>query len=219
LQGRWLTPDSIPTNRVCRVLSIPASSEWLALVSGALLELTKEWNWEEFGSITAEQAAEEATSVFMDYYEERPCMIGAIIPYATSTLPTGTLACDGSTYNKSSYPALYDSLDSAYIVDATSFRVPDLRGRSIIGTGQGSGLSNRAIDASGGEETHILTVGEMPSHAHNYTGPIINPFSTPGPTPNFSASGPLAATTSTGGGSSHENMHPWRALKYAIVAR
>jgi len=217
--GRWLTPDSIPTNRVCRMLSIPASSEWLALVSGALLELTKEWNWEQSGSITAEQAAEEAASFFMDYYEERPCMIGAIIPYATSTLPTGTLACDGSTYNKSDYPALYASLDSAYIVDATSFRVPDLRGRSVIGTGQGSGLTNRAIDSNGGEETHVLTTAELAAHAHSINSSIV--LYTVGPAPAAVLGGvpPITATNNAGSGGAHENMHPWRALKYAIVAR
>ena len=39
-----------------------------------------------------------------------------------------------------------------------------LAGRTIIGAGQGSGLTNRVIGSSGGEETHILTIDEMPRH-------------------------------------------------------
>jgi len=217
--GGWLTPDNIPTERVCRVLSIPASADWLAIVSGAILELTKRHNWEEYGSLTIEQASDEAVNILTDYYTERPCMIGAIISYATTQLPDGTLACDGATYNKSDYPILYDCLDSAYIIDTSSFRVPDLRSRAVIGVGQGSGLSNRTIDQAVGAETHTLVTSEMPSHSHNYTGPVINPFTSPGPTPNFSASGPFASTTSTGGDGAHNNMQPSLALKYAIVAR
>jgi microcystin-dependent protein len=217
--GKWLTPDSIPTERVCRVLSIPASSDWLAIVSGAVLELAKLHNWEEYGDLTAVEASDEAANIFADYYDERPCMLGAIIAYATSQLPDGTLACDGQTYNKSDYPRLYDSLDSAYIVDGSSFRVPDLRGRTVIGVGTGSGLTARAVDDNGGEEQHALTTAELAVHSHTINSSIV--LYTVGPAPAAVLGGipPITATNPAGSGTAHENMQPWRALKYAIVAR
>ena len=44
---------------------------------------------------------------------------------------------------------------------------PDLRGRFILGSGAGTGLTPRIINTTGGEETHTLTIPEMPSHNHN----------------------------------------------------
>ena len=43
---------------------------------------------------------------------------------------------------------------------------PDLRGRFILGTGQGEGLSNRPFNEKGGEENHLLNDNEIPEHSH-----------------------------------------------------
>ncbi|MEB3310777.1 MAG: hypothetical protein VKJ02_11140 [Snowella sp.] len=48
---------------------------------------------------------------------------------------------------------------------------PDLRGRFILGSGQGSGLTNRTRGGTGGVERHTLTVAEMPTHNHGITDP------------------------------------------------
>lgn len=66
----YLTPDSIPEGDTCRPLLIPNSSEWLALVSGAISELSKEWNWEQFGSVTPAQAAERMLQMLNNYYDD-----------------------------------------------------------------------------------------------------------------------------------------------------
>lgn len=41
-----------------------------------------------------------------------------------------------------------------------------LSGRTIIGAGESSGLTSRALGEVGGEETHTLTTDEMPRHTH-----------------------------------------------------
>jgi len=64
----WLTPDSIPEGSVCRPLFIPNSTEWLAILSGALTELTQEWNWEQYGSVTVPQAVERMQELVAAYY-------------------------------------------------------------------------------------------------------------------------------------------------------
>lgn len=68
----WLTPDSIPEDDDCRPLSIPASSDWLALVSGALTELTKPYNWEKFGTLTVGETVAKMQQIIDDYYTS-PC--------------------------------------------------------------------------------------------------------------------------------------------------
>lgn len=65
----WLTPDSIPEADDCRPLSIPASSEWLALVSGALTELTKKYNWQKFGTLTVDETVAKMNEIVNNYYD------------------------------------------------------------------------------------------------------------------------------------------------------
>lgn len=64
----YLTPDSIPEGEICRPLSIPASTAWLALVSGALTELTKPYNWQQFGSLTVEETVAKMQEIIDAYY-------------------------------------------------------------------------------------------------------------------------------------------------------
>lgn len=64
----YLTPDEIPEEGVCRPLLIPDDTAWLALVSGALTELTQPYNWEQFGAVTVEQAVERMQAMVDAYY-------------------------------------------------------------------------------------------------------------------------------------------------------
>jgi len=68
----WLTPDSIPEGDDCRPLSIPADSVWLALVSGALTELTLPYNWQKFGTLTVQETVDKMQSIIDNYYNV-PC--------------------------------------------------------------------------------------------------------------------------------------------------
>lgn len=65
----YLTPDVIPEGTTCRSLLIPESSDWLAIVSGALTELTLHWNWEQGGAVTVEQALAVMQTMINGYYE------------------------------------------------------------------------------------------------------------------------------------------------------
>lgn len=64
----WLTPDSIPEDDTCRPLSIPSDSIWLALVSGALTELTQKYNWQQFGSLTVDETVAKMQEIVDSYY-------------------------------------------------------------------------------------------------------------------------------------------------------
>lgn len=69
---------------------------------------------------------------------------GSIIPFGGTSAPTGYLLCDGSPYNRTSYPALFAVIGTAYGAPTpTTFNVPDLRGRFIRGV---DGATNRDPD-------------------------------------------------------------------------
>jgi len=67
----YLTPETLPTENQCRRLLIPDSPEWLAIVSGALTELSLNWNWQQKG-ITVAEALEAAQAIIFSYYNQ-PC--------------------------------------------------------------------------------------------------------------------------------------------------
>jgi microcystin-dependent protein len=86
-----------------------------------------------------------------------------------TAVPVGYLGCDGTIYNISQYPTLGALLGATFGGDGTTtFAVPDCRSRSSIGSGQGTGLTNRVLGANGGEETHVLSVAELANHAHGW---------------------------------------------------
>lgn len=49
----------------------------------------------------------------------------------------------------------------------TNFALPDLRGRSAVGAGQGPGLTPITLGQSGGTEQVTLTVTQLPPHTHS----------------------------------------------------
>ena len=52
---------------------------------------------------------------------------------------------------------------------ATEPALPDLRGRTALGAGNGIGLTPRLLGQSGGQESVTLSMAEMPSHQHEHT--------------------------------------------------
>lgn len=158
----WLTPESLPPTNVCRRLSIPDTLLFRAAVNGALLELSKAENWEQFGAVTPEEAAAAALEMLYEFDEKNGyCMIGSIVPVITAHTPENMLLCDGSTYLSADYPDLAGIIDSALLVGFDSFRVPDLRQRFVFGAGD-----SYATNVVGGEEDVTLAASQMPSHTH-----------------------------------------------------
>lgn len=78
----YLTPDSIPETDNCRSLLIPASTDWLAIVSGALTELTKPYNWQQEGAVTVAEAVAAMQAMIDLYYEgcTSSCDVGDGLP-------------------------------------------------------------------------------------------------------------------------------------------
>lgn len=90
-------------------------------------------------------------------------LAGSIFMFAGSTAPEGFLICDGSAVSRTTYSTLYDAIGDMYGSGdgSTTFNVPDLVGKVAIGVS-----STYLLGSSGGEETHVLTSTEMPTHGH-----------------------------------------------------
>lgn len=87
------------------------------------------------------------------------------VPY--NFTPVGWADCNGQLLPISQNTALFSLLGTTFGGDGrTTFALPDMRGRVSLHVGQGSGLSDRVLGEVGGEETHTLTVAEIPSHDH-----------------------------------------------------
>lgn len=146
---------------------------------------------------------------------------GVVLPYAGSSAPAGWLLCDGSAVSRTTYADLFSVIGTTFGAGdgSTTFNLPDPRGRGVIGAGQGSGLTNRALGATGGAETHTLAESEIPSHTHTATlkdaGSAAN-----GAFGRLSGGGGThnngATTNATGGGGAHNNMQPFLALNLII---
>lgn len=93
--------------------------------------------------------------------------VGEIRCFAGDFEPVGWLFCDGRQLQVSDYPALYSIIGQIYGGEgASSFNLPDLRGRMIVSTGQGEQLSKRELAEKGGDEEVLLDVSQIPSHSH-----------------------------------------------------
>lgn len=213
------TPDSLPTETICRQVTLPNDPIFTGAFTGALLTLTIPQNWEQFGAVTPDEAAYASLLILNRYLESDVCMIGAIVAYATSSAPPGMLPCEGGVYLREDYPNLYAAIDPIYHLDADSFTVPDLRGRTVIGAGEGPMLTDRAFGSVAGEETHTLTELEIPAHSHTEITAIAAVINGGIEAPAAAATPSAGVTGTTGGGGAHNNMQPYVALRWGIVAR
>ena len=160
--------------------------------------------------------------------------IGEIKLFAGNFAPRGFMFCHGQLLSIAEHTALFSLLGTMYGGDGrTSFGLPDLRGRVVVGAGHGPGLHSYNEGQKGGQEAVTLTTAEMPSHthsmhAHKSRGNQGDPEGASlGDSSNrdrdFRGKGDVNTTMSansignTGGGQAHENRQPFLAMNYIIA--
>lgn len=215
MADKFRTQNEALSGLVSYRIDVPDAMWFVAELSDLLRDMTFDDNWEQVGTVTVEDAVQAATLMYLGMSR----MVGQIVPYITADPPSNALACDGASYDRVDYPDLYAVLDAVFIDDADTFHVPDLRGKTVIGTS-----ATYAMGDTGGEETHVLTEGEMPSHVHAYDPVVIIDVDLEDlglPQGNAAQIVPLATenTYATGGDEAHNNLQPYVALGYAVIAR
>lgn len=141
--------------------------------------------------------------------------------------PRGWAFCDGQLLPINQNQALFSLLGTTYGGDGrVTFALPDLRGRTPLHESDELRLGSRA-----GEESHVLTDDEMPSHTHAMHGTAsAGTTPAPGPTvligqgvaPLFHAEqdpapmGPAAISTA-GDAQGHNNMQPYLTVNFCIA--
>lgn len=208
-RDKFRTTDETLTGLSLYIVPMPNALSFIAQVADALYSMCKTENWEQGGTTSIDDAVQAAVEMVNNFMP----LVGCIMAGAWSVAPNGFLMCDGTAYSRSSYPRLYEFIDSAFIIDANNFRVPDLRGRVVVAE---SALL--AMGASAGESTHTLISAEMPVHQHGlntFDGLAVSPGELPVKIPMII---PTDATASAGAGGAHNNMQPYQVLRYAICA-
>ncbi|RYD95929.1 MAG: phage tail protein [Sphingobacteriales bacterium] len=93
--------------------------------------------------------------------------MGFIAAFAFNFPPRGWASCSGQLMSIAQNNALFALLGTSYGGNGqTTFGLPDLRGRTLVGTGQGPGLSSYVTGQLGGGENTTLNINNMPSHNH-----------------------------------------------------
>jgi microcystin-dependent protein len=149
--------------------------------------------------------------------------------------PRGWAFCDGQILPINQNQSLYSLLGTTYGGDGrTSFALPDLRGRTAIHVGRSDGGDEHRLGQKSGEETHTLSVAEIPQHQHAFHA-TNDPSTADTPAGSLVLGGqaglnlyaPFAAGSqmgtgsiaNTGGSQGHDNMQPYLALNFCIALR
>lgn len=163
-------------------------------------------------------------------------MLATMCVFAGSFAPRGFAFAEGQLLPISANSSLFSLLGTTYGGDGRStFALPDTRGRSVIGVGNGPGLMDYALGQRGGVETVTLVETEIPRiaptatvHAQSADG------NDPGPAghvwavlsrqniysntaPNVTMSAGAVTVSPFGGGQPHENRSPFIAMHWIIA--
>jgi len=145
--------------------------------------------------------------------------------------PKGWAFCNGQFLPINQNQALFALLGTTYGGNGqTNFALPDFRGKVPIHMGNVHTLGER-----GGQESHTLTISELPTHTHqvnaistattsnNTNSPVNNYFATTSPATlyvsNMANLTSLAGNTilNTGGSQPHTNQQPYLVLNFCIA--
>lgn len=154
-------------------------------------------------------------------------MISSICIMAAVNYPgsfnNGTyLEASGQVLNVNQNAALYSLLGNTYGGSGTTtFALPDLRGRVVVGAGQAAGRTGFQVGQSGGADLLVLKASQLPTHAHQL-GVSVNVAAQATGTPVVSMS-PTNSANLTGVGALQNSpistMPPYLAMRYYIAVQ
>jgi len=116
--------------------------------------------------------------------------LAIILQFAGNFAPVGFALCQGQLLAISQNTALFSLLGTSFGGNGqTTFSLPDLRGRTVVGAGQGLGLSDYILGEQTGLENVTLTSANMPAHRHTVQA-VAGAPNQASPSGNYLAEGP-----------------------------
>lgn len=162
--------------------------------------------------------------------------VGEIRNFGFGKAPVGWAQCNGQLLPITPNQALYALIGTTYGGDGrTTFALPDLRGRVVVGNNQGNQAYKLGTHA--GAENVQLTSQQMPAHTHQFnaraeagtTGAAANNYvsTSGGATPQALYAPPGAqeiplnpgSLSNFGNGQEHANIQPYLATNYCIATK
>lgn len=97
------------------------------------------------------------------------CPLGAVLPYAGATAPTGWALCNGAAVSRTTYAELFALIGTTYGAGdtTTTFNLPDLRSRFVAG--KGTATWSDALNESGGSKDAVAVAHTHTSTDHQHT--------------------------------------------------
>ena len=97
--------------------------------------------------------------------------LGSIQPFAFQWAPRGWMLCSGQILAISTNTALFSLLGTTYGGNGqTTFALPNLNGRTILGQGPSTTGSTYVMGEIAGTENTTLIQTQMPQHTHGLMG-------------------------------------------------
>ena len=161
--------------------------------------------------------------------------LGQVVAVGFNFAPVGWVLCNGQLLQTDAYTALYQLLGTTYGGDGNNtFGVPDLRGRVVVGAGQGPGLQPYIQGQLAGSEQVTLTANQIAGHSHGLmasttaaTGAAPGATMVLGASPTgdevYSSAGANTALASgeisvaSGGNQPHDNHQPYTVVNYIMA--
>ena len=148
----------------------------------------------------------------------------SVTPYSTAE-DQGWLECNGATVSRTVFANLFAVLGTTFGPGdgVNTFTLPDLRRRTIVGSGgTATAVLGNTVGSAGGAETHTLISDELPAHTHDvYTTHYeyqAAGASNGAAVTNFYGYGVRedAIPSSGGADKSHNNLQPSLVLRFLI---
>lgn len=93
-------------------------------------------------------------------------IMGTVCVTAISYCPTSYYEAAGQALPISGNEALYSLIGTIYGGTATTFNLPDLRGRAPVGVGTGANIPAVVLGGTYGREAVQFSANQLPSHTH-----------------------------------------------------
>lgn len=163
--------------------------------------------------------------------------IGEMYAFGGNFCPRDSASAEGQLLSIAQNTALFSILGTTYGGNGqTTFALPDMRGRSAVGQGQGPGLSFISQGETAGVENTTLLITNMPMHTHdarvrasnqlpNTNDPSGNTFATFAPGTNMYTTGNDNVTmgndevqvAAAGGSQPFSIRNPYLGMRWCVV--